>query len=340
MLKQKIGFIGIGQCGGNIVKNFEDNGYSCLFVNTSEKDLDTLDAKYKVCIPNAYGCSKQRDIAIMQTKKHHNLIVNEIQDKLRDQEFIYLVTSTGGGSGSGMTPILLDILISKLPQVKFGCIAVIPAKKETVQTQINSVMFFQQLLQINDLKSTIILDNEKDNKFMINNIFFQLFDDMLKIPNNISELGNLDESEIMQMLSSSGCLTITSTNKCNTATMIRTLEENIYVPLERDKEIQYLGLSLADEIDINDITRYTGTPLDTFQGYNNKNSIIILCGLSYPSTRISEMNNIAKSNKAIIFKTKDKKKINIDMNWLQNDLGSNLEIVNEVGSLEDLFAKY
>ena len=340
MLKDKIGFIGIGQCGGNIVKNFEDNGYSCLFINSSEKDLDTIHARYKTHIPNAFGCSKQRDKAIMQTKKHYRLIVSEVADKLQDQEFIYIVTSTGGGSGSGMTPILLDILIASLPQKDFGCIVAIPSKKETVQTQINSVMFFQQILQVEGLKSTIVLDNEKDNKFVINNIFYQLFDDMLKIPNNISELGNLDESEILQMMNTQGCLTISGTNKCNTSTLIQSISDNIYAPIEKDKEIQYLGLSLMDDIDTNDIIRYVGTPLDTFHGYNNTRAILILCGLSYPMTRINEMNNIAKGNKDILFKSKSKVKVNIDTGWFGNEVGRNLEEATEVDSLDELFAKY
>lgn len=269
-------------------------------------------------------------------------------DKLAEQDFIYLITSTGGGSGSGMTPILLDILTSSLPQKSFGCVAVLPSKKETIQTQVNSVMFFQQLLDVANLKSTIVLDNEKDNKFIINNLFFQLFDDMLKIPNSISELGNLDESEIMQMLNTQGCLIITNVmgnNKISVSSIIRTWEDNIYAPHEKDKEIKYLGLSLPEDVDTTDLARYIGTPLDMFQGYsgndNNSSSITILAGLSFPITRIENINSIAKSNRDVIFKTNKKQEIKLDMDWLMEDIGESISARSEdINKLEDLFAKY
>lgn len=339
MLKEKIGFVGCGQAGGNIVKNFEDNGYNCMFVNSSEKDLDTIDAKFKLHIPNANGCSKLRDKAILQAKKHHRIIVDEVNDKLSDCEFVYLVTSSGGGSGSGMTPILLDILTASLPQISFGCIVVIPSKKETIQTQINSVVFFQQLIQVENLKSVIVLDNEKDNKFLINNIIYQLFDDMLKIPDYISTLSNLDESEILQLINTPGNLMIVESYKGNTPSIIKSIEENIYAPIDKDKEVKYLGLSLLNEVDVNDIIKYVGVPLDTYQGYNKDKSMIIMSGLSLPMSRINEMNDIAKGNREIIFKNKKKPEL-IDTGWLTEDVAKSIEVVAEPSNLDDLFAKY
>ena len=33
-LRDKVGFVGLGQCGGNIASLFEQNGYECLFINS------------------------------------------------------------------------------------------------------------------------------------------------------------------------------------------------------------------------------------------------------------------------------------------------------------------
>lgn len=41
-MKNKIGFIAVGQAGGNIGQQFEKRGYPVLYINTSQEDLDTL----------------------------------------------------------------------------------------------------------------------------------------------------------------------------------------------------------------------------------------------------------------------------------------------------------
>ena len=47
-MKNKIAFIAVGQAGGNIGQLFERRGYTVLYINTSQEDLDTLEkAKFK-----------------------------------------------------------------------------------------------------------------------------------------------------------------------------------------------------------------------------------------------------------------------------------------------------
>ena len=59
-----IGFIGVGQAGGNIVQLFERKGYPVMYINTSQEDLNTLkDSKYVYHITNGEGANKDRDKA-------------------------------------------------------------------------------------------------------------------------------------------------------------------------------------------------------------------------------------------------------------------------------------
>ena len=54
-----IGFIGVGQAGGNIVQLFEQEGYPAMYINTSQEDLNTLkDSKYVYHITNGEGANK------------------------------------------------------------------------------------------------------------------------------------------------------------------------------------------------------------------------------------------------------------------------------------------
>ena len=41
-MKEQMGILGVGQCGGNIVSLFEQKGYECAYVNTSMEDLNSL----------------------------------------------------------------------------------------------------------------------------------------------------------------------------------------------------------------------------------------------------------------------------------------------------------
>lgn len=46
-MKKRIGFVAIGQAGGNIGRLFEQKGYTVLYLNTSQEDLSTLkDVKF------------------------------------------------------------------------------------------------------------------------------------------------------------------------------------------------------------------------------------------------------------------------------------------------------
>ena len=63
-MKNEIGFVCIGQAGGNIGNLFDELGFNVLYINTSQEDLDTLKgAKHVYHIPGGEGCSKNRDKA-------------------------------------------------------------------------------------------------------------------------------------------------------------------------------------------------------------------------------------------------------------------------------------
>ena len=60
-MKKEIGFVAIGQAGGNVGRLFEKMGYTVLYINTSEEDLKTLpDAAHKYHLEGGDGCNKDR----------------------------------------------------------------------------------------------------------------------------------------------------------------------------------------------------------------------------------------------------------------------------------------
>ena len=112
-MKNKIAFVAVGQAGGNIGQLFEDRGFNVLYINTSQEDLDTLEhAKYKYHIPGGEGCNKNRRKAKQLVIDDFDRIAAEIETKIK-ADLTFVIFASGGGTGSGAGPMLIDLLIDE-----------------------------------------------------------------------------------------------------------------------------------------------------------------------------------------------------------------------------------
>ena len=74
----KIGFVAVGQAGGNIGRLFEARGFKVLYLNTSHEDLDTLKGvKYVHHIAGGEGCNKDRN-------KAKQLVIDDFENISRE----------------------------------------------------------------------------------------------------------------------------------------------------------------------------------------------------------------------------------------------------------------
>lgn len=216
-MQNKIGFVGVGQCGSNIAQLFEHLNYTCVCINSSEKDFKPLNTKYNYCTPKTDGCNHDRKKAITILQKYYKNILKEIIDKLYDKELIYFIFSTGGGTGSGFSPVLIELLNQEL-QEKFPsqdkticAIPVLPSTEEkSPQVQFNSYECYKSLSQIENLGTVFTLDNSKMNKFTLNKTFVSLFHTTLSIPDHTHTSGNIDTAELFKLLKQRGNAIITS----------------------------------------------------------------------------------------------------------------------------------
>jgi cell division GTPase FtsZ len=289
-MKDKIGFVCIGQAGGNIGTLLEREGFDCVFINSSTEDLKYLDTKFRYHIPGGEGCNHDRDKAIKLVKENYRGILQEIFDKLPKKEILFFVFSTGGGTGSGAAPILIDMVTTTHKDIYAGAVAILPSLEETAKPHMNEIKCYKQLTTIERLGAVFNIDNDKGDKFILNKTFVELFKSMLTMPDNVSEKGNIDKAEIMEMLKTRGAAVITTctcSNPASTETaIIKSWEDNIFADIEDDKSIVYMGLSLTNEIPTDGLTKILGKPLDIFRGFNPERNITLLTGLSFPETRI------------------------------------------------------
>jgi tubulin-like protein CetZ len=312
-MKKNIGFIALGQAGGNIGTLFSDRGYDGMFINTSLEDLDTLKkAKFKYHIKDAEGANGNRDKSKELIIADAENILKEIEEKMQN-EIILVIFSAGGGSGSGGGPMLTDLLRNEYPNKIILPVTVYPAEDDSLKAYINAYECYKELEQIKSKGCTFILDNNsKKDKLAINRSFVELFDSMVETLNYKSIKGNIDKSELKEMLTTEGCFIISKMGNKNASTskLLNSIKESIFAPLENDKVIKYVWLSTSIDIDHEDIKKEFGLFIDIFQNYNTDFTMLMLAGLSYPFGSLEKMKNRIIKSKEIVQKNLQEPKNN------------------------------
>lgn len=302
-MKEKIGFIAVGQAGGNIGKLLKINGFDVVFLNSSKGDLDTLnineDKKYH--ISKGLGCAKDRKMAKQVAKNDFKNINEFIQKGLNDKELYYILFSSGGGTGSGISPTLAKIYAQALNK-NVGIITILPSDKDTLQAQINSYECMKELVEIKNLCGFFILDNTSNNNTEhINKNFVNLFTKIFEYKNYETSKGNIDESEILKLLKTRGMLNIaTCKNDETTKKLIENINNNIFANPEKDGKIKYLGLSKGINFEENLFKSEVGKYLDKFENVNKDYTLAILSGLTMPFKRIKSINEKITAEKETI----------------------------------------
>lgn len=290
-MKERILFECIGQAAGNIGQLFTKKGYVCHFINTSNDDLTSLEVRdnFKYHIPGAMGCNKDRKKAMYYAKDYYEHIVNVIDSRFPRQDIIYFIFSLGGGTGSGISPVILDYLSQKNPHKSYGAIVILPANDEPMKTQLNAVEAYKQLIGIENLKSIFVLDNNNGDKFEINERFVSLFDRFVNITNPDSR-GIIDQAELELLLTCKGVtimgdIVVPEMYGYSLDEAIR--EERLFAPFK--KGCQYIAVSMCDNISTEVLEKSFGIPIDMFVGYNEEINFIVCTGLPYYTERINSL---------------------------------------------------
>lgn len=332
-LKNKIAFIGLGQCGGNIACVANHNGYLAGAINTSEEDLKSISnrgVKNKLLLGNIGGCGKDRKVAKQIIKEEYTKVFEFIDTVIcvdKEISLVYLCFSASGGTGSGFGPILLSLLNQQYPHLTFAAIVVMPDINESSISLFNDRGCMEELYGI-DIP-ILIADNTKASSSdkgerrsrekiynKVNESIIYSLGEFIK-EREPSELANLDGRDAMKLLKTTGVQLISvtpltkieSTTSETLANVIKSsFENNVFCPLEYDKQLKRAGFiyeipeSVSQLIDYDSIMSDVGIKKEIFEGIypiNEKTDvpkvISILTGLSYPETRIKQFDEALNS---------------------------------------------
>lgn len=288
-MKNSIGFLGIGQAGSNITLGFERLGYKTAYLNTSKEDLESLKyAKHKIHIRGGEGASKNRKAVLKLAAESIDDILSDITSILT-QEYIMIIFSTGGGTGSGLGPVIASYLSSINRKVIIA--AILPDNNESPRTCENAYNTCVDISELQNIGSVFLLDNANaEDKFILNDVFVKDIDNLLTL-NNCSRFGNIDKSEIKTMLTTPGLSIITRQSKAKSTAsfIINGLTHNIYAKVENKTPI-IVGVSTTNRsLNLDDIYCEIGYPYDDFRGISSINTLCIACGYQWPIQRLESL---------------------------------------------------
>lgn len=337
MFKDSILNISFGQGAGNIGQLMEQQGILNLAINTSKQDLDTLNVKHKYLIKNGQGCGKDRSKSkklVINDFENILSVINNILDSNTAIKHIFVGFTMGGGSGSGGGPMLAKLIANEYSNINVCVYAVIPSKNEPFKAQYNACECYRELIKIENLGSMFFLDNNKhENKFIINRYFVDDLMEFLKIPDeDKSSKGNIDIEEMNTILSCNLMINISVTDENN-----HKVKPSILVDTECDGFVKYIALSNAKQNLLKDIQASVGYPLDAFYTFNNRKiNVIVLAGLSLPSSSMNEIFDLVNQRSTMITRESTTKELKL------NDIfSSNKKKKEEIKrSRKDIFAEF
>ena len=289
-MREQFGVLALGQCGGNIGKEFEDLGYTTVYVNTSKEDLDTIKGTHKIHIPGADGVAKDRKRVLQLASEHIGDIVEKITTLL-PQKYIICTFSSSGGTGSGLSVPLM----AYLAQIGRVCIPAIVLPNDAIESAKaceNAYNTCVEVMGIKNLGATFLLDNFKYDKFAINGKFARELDSFICLK-NISMYGNIDKAERKQVLSCPGISVIGKSSKARSTApeLIENMYNGIYAEIA-SKTAYYLAISTSNKsLDINSISKEFNGIYDVFSGVSESTTIAVVAGLQWPEKRILKFKN-------------------------------------------------
>lgn len=289
-MREQFGVLALGQCGGNIGKEFDDLGYTTVYVNTSKEDLATIKGTHKIHIPGADGVAKDRKKVLQLASEHIGDIVEKITTLL-PHKYIVCTFSASGGTGSGLSVPLM----AYLAQIGRICIPAIVLPNDAIESAKaceNAYNACVEIMGIKNLGATFLLDNSKYDKFAINSKFARELDGFISLKNS-SMYGNIDKAERKQVLSCPGISVIGRSSKAKGTApeIVESLHNGIYAEIA-SKTAYYLAISTSNKsLDINTISKTFNGIYDIFSGISESTTIVVVTGLQWPQQRILKFKN-------------------------------------------------
>lgn len=336
--KLRIGIIGIGNAGNQIIERAYTEGHKVFAINSSMKDLS--DTVVSEMIPSfiagdeARGAGKNRQKAkdLFKVNGRALFSVPSFIDMVESSDIVFVIASTAGGTGSGISPVLVNLFNKIYPNKIIIFYGIIPKKSDSIMAQNNTI---ECLKEIDDAKIPYMLDDlafyeEVANDKAYSSIAAHIVNSINVISGKYlsqSTNGMIDENDMRTIVGEPGYMASYILDKVTPAQvdnasiqslMIKLIKKSPAVEIQRDEIVKELGVivNCPDEMmeatkagNYNELTNYIGTPLSIFENYATTNGsfgqfIVLMSGMNLPYSRISVCTQKIKEHEDKLTRTK------------------------------------
>lgn len=323
-------FLGLGQAGGNICEEASKRGFYTGVINYSQKDLDSLEnVQLKLKLIGSEGVGKRREEAIKLMDNNWDLALNFVKDHFSHPtiEIIFVPFSTGGGSGSGIAPVLLNLLTETMTDKVFVAMPIIPDETEVLANQRNCIETFEDLSNLsicilpidnNQIRANSIQVSKDKIYNTVNSKVINLITNVINYTEQQSKYSVFDKKDLLAVFTTKGFATIAETNLTSLINKVELSEISFsdkiqeswghspFVKIELEQIITAAILfdgqeKIMEFLNINKIFSVfkNKMPIHLFEGYYNNNNgklISILSGLSLCKSRLESIERIITEN--------------------------------------------
>ncbi|NRD78179.1 cell division protein FtsZ [Bacillus sp. BRMEA1] len=322
---KSIGILGVGQAGGNIAEIASTLGFQTALINTNQRDgLVNTKVERKYFVPGYNGAGQDRSIGLRAVNDHYHEMIDFVKGSFKNIKLLLVAFSTDGGTGSGMSPLLIDLLLDQLPGVNIGAIAIVPDRNVLAGNRINAAECIVEISKIEDISSVFLVDNDQMRKqnpqsskqqiyLSSNHQVMEAICHILQVTQKSSLYGNFDETDLLNILSTRGVTIISSaavTDAKTTSDVASKIHQSwansVFCPVESTGVIRagliYEGPEkMSKLINVPAIFERVGEPLELFEGTYVSESdptiTTILAGLPFPNKRLMAIEDFLEKNK-------------------------------------------
>lgn len=331
-MKKQIALIGIGNAGNQIAylgaKSYSEI-FDCIYINSSEADLnmvkDENGLKFKIGSPDEIeGSGKNRTKIKEVMLKHVNEILADerLQNCIVEKKYCFIISSIAGGTGSGLSPCLMEVLRQMYPDTNFILVAVLPQLKASLMEQGNALEYLNELYDVLGSNTTyMIYDNEQVAGLPpttgLEEVNKNIIEDLrvLSSVDNVPTIyESIDEADMESIITTPGRLLVSRITAGLTEKnlednnldeiIIKNIKQSKHCETDRNKKVTRWGIItyFTDQVnklynpDLNGLIEFIGTPVERFNhnaiNENNENMnflYLIASGLSPINDRVKKI---------------------------------------------------
>jgi len=372
----KVGVIGLGNAGNQVAElAFKSRQIPAIAINSSEKDLVNISAIDKILIGDQKGAGKDRTEAKKFMKNHITALMK--QEKLikfiEDLEVIFVVSSIGGGTGSGMSPVFTEILTKAFPSKRIVLVEIYPALSESIAAQQNAIDYLKEVRDFLPNITFMAYDNHRFSNLptdkMMQAVNAEIVEDIAVLRGDYqipTPFSSIDEKDALRLIETPGRLCIAKAYDLKEKDLDdKSIEEILVndlknvsstVELQRDKIVKRIGLisnlnkTLHEKLNtkLETLKSFVGEPVEGFEHIfinssdDMQNRVIsILSGLTIPDDRVQKMlQRIQEATEAITKVQESSILDNINTDLIDELRKKETPETTEEIDIEDTFSKY